>query len=274
MAAGVDTTYRVDQWRSYRGGQGGGIAPPPSSGKWKIRKFAIWGKMTPNYGAVLDFDYQLRRHGLLPSNNYSQSPTKQLNKSGSRPTWGVRSIKIFSQVLTALLPADPWGCYQLGQTLTLVWECWANIAGADPGFLKGGGGPSQARIQDFLKGGLRHSQAPPPWTLPVWRHPHSKGGGSNFGPNVKKPTLWPKRGGSGPPGPPWIRHCIEGLSWLGIPPPVPALPKLLSNVWTSVEFLIQLKISLFQWTKDDSGVVFPLLMIVSLDSLKTEGTHN
>ena len=106
----------------------------------------------------------------------SQSPTKQLlNKSGS--TWGVRSIKIFSQVLTALLPADPWGCYQLGQTLTLVWECWANI---------------------------------------------------------------------------------EGLSWRGIPPPGPALPKLLSNVWTSVEFLIQLKISLFQWTKDDSGVVFPV----------------
>ena len=26
--------------------------------------------------------------------------------------------------------------------------------------------------------------------------------GSNFGPNVKKPTSWPKRGGSGPPGPP------------------------------------------------------------------------
>ena len=67
---------------------GGAIAPPPppGSGKWKIRKFAIWGKMTPNYSAVLDFDYQLRRHGLLPSNNYSQSPTKQLNKSGSRPT--------------------------------------------------------------------------------------------------------------------------------------------------------------------------------------------
>ena len=49
------------------GGQGGAIAPPPGSGKWKIRKFAIWGKMTPNYSAVLDFDYQLRRHGLLPS---------------------------------------------------------------------------------------------------------------------------------------------------------------------------------------------------------------
>ena len=58
-------------------GRGGAIAPP-GSGKWKIRKFAIWGEMTPNYSAVLDFGYQLRRHGLLPSNNYSQSPTKQL----------------------------------------------------------------------------------------------------------------------------------------------------------------------------------------------------
>ena len=82
---------------------------------------------------------------------------------------------------------------------------------------------------------LGHSQAPPPpWTLPVWRHPHSKGGagwlplshthtldpplgsilglqakkkgGANFGPNVKKPTSWPKRGGRTPPPPPWIRH--------------------------------------------------------------------
>ena len=64
------------------GGRGGGNCPP-GSGKWKIRKFAIWGEMTPNYSAVLDFYYQLPRHGLLPSNNYSQSPTKQLNKSGS-----------------------------------------------------------------------------------------------------------------------------------------------------------------------------------------------
>ena len=44
--------YRYSQWRSYRG----------AGGKWKIRKFAIWGEMTPNYSAVLDFDYQLRRH--------------------------------------------------------------------------------------------------------------------------------------------------------------------------------------------------------------------
>ena len=45
----------------------------------------------------------------------------------------------------------------------------------------------------------------------IEKHPHSwtftKGGGPTLGPNVKKPTLWPKRGGSGPPGPPpWIRH--------------------------------------------------------------------
>ena len=64
---------QCSQWRSYRGGRGAIAPPPPRSGKWKIRKFAIWGKMTPNYSAVLDFDYQLRRHGLLPCNNYSQS---------------------------------------------------------------------------------------------------------------------------------------------------------------------------------------------------------
>ena len=137
--------------------------------------------------------------------------------------------------------------------------------GADPGFLKGGGGPGadtgflkggggsrrgyriferggvQARIQDFSQAPppwtlsvWRHPPSeppPPPWTLPVWRHPHSKGGagwsplshthtldpplgsilglqankgggskrGSNFGPNVKKPTSWPKRGGGPDP---------------------------------------------------------------------------
>ena len=38
-----------------------------------------------------------------------------------------------------------------------------------------------------------------------------KGVGSNFGPNVKKPTSWPKRGVRTPwtpPPSPWIRHCI------------------------------------------------------------------
>ena len=111
-------------------------------------------------------------------------------------------------------------------------------AGADPGFLKGGGPGTDTRfftstppldivrvtssdLRKFEKHPtLGHSQAPPPWTLSAWRHPTSenlkntplldihKRGGSNFGPNVKKPTSWPKRGGSGPPGPPpWIRHC-------------------------------------------------------------------
>ena len=38
---------------------------------------------------------------------------------------------------------------------------------------------------------------------------HSQRGGSNFGPNVKKPTSWPKRGGVRTPWTPpplWIRH--------------------------------------------------------------------
>ena len=97
---------------------------------------------------------------------------------------------------------------------------------------------------------LGHSQAPPPpWTLPVWRHPHSKGGGgvitpvththtldpplgsilglqakkkgggANFGPNVKKPTSWPKRGGRTPPPPPGSatgRYTICGRKFTGL----------------------------------------------------------
>ena len=53
------------------------------------------------------------------------------------------------------------------------------MAGADPGFLKGGG--SILGLQAKGGGSKR---------------------GSNFGPSVKKPTPWPKRGGggSGPPG--------------------------------------------------------------------------
>ena len=49
--------------------------------------------------------------------------------------------------------------------------------GADAGFLKRG--PSEVYKQ---KRGFRK--------------------GSNFGPNVKRPTPWAKKGGSGPPGPP------------------------------------------------------------------------
>ena len=55
--------------------------------------------------------------------------------------------------------------------------------GADPGFLKGG----RVHIRSTSKkGGAR------------W--------GSNFGPNVKKPTSWHKRGVQTPWTPPWIRH--------------------------------------------------------------------
>ena len=34
--------------------------------------------------------------------------------------------------------------------------------------------------------------------------------GSNFRPNVKKPTTWGKKGGSRPPGPPGSAHELEG----------------------------------------------------------------
>ena len=54
----------------------------------------------------------------------------------------------------------------------LMWH----IPGADPGFLKGGG--VQNRSTSKKRGGGRR--------------------GSNFGPNVKKPTSWHKRGGGGP----------------------------------------------------------------------------
>ena len=82
-----------------------------------------------------------------------------------------------------------------------------------------GGGPSQARIQDFLKGGGKTFTSTPPLghcPCDVIHIPRGgtaykqKRGGSNFEPNVKKPTSWPKRGGRTPwtPPPPWmIRHC-------------------------------------------------------------------
>ena len=111
--------------------------------------------------------------------------------------------------------------------------------------------PIQARIQDFWKGGgsrrryrIFHKH-PPPWTLSMWRHSPSeklknthtlghsqKGGGSNFGPNVKKPTSWPKRGGvrpPGPPPPPWIRHCY--MSPIYIQSPIWAAPYIYIPRW-------------------------------------------
>ena len=57
-------------------------------------------------------------------------------------------------------------------------------AGADPGFLKRGGGHQ------------------------ILRSTSNKKRGSNFGPIVIKPISWPKEGGSGPPAP-WIRPCVR-----------------------------------------------------------------
>ena len=44
MAAGVDTTYRVDQWRSYRGGAGGGNCPPLALENGKFGNLPSGGK--------------------------------------------------------------------------------------------------------------------------------------------------------------------------------------------------------------------------------------
>ena len=60
------------------------------------------------------------------------------------------------------------------------------LTGADPGFLKGGGGSILGLQAE--KGGSKR--------------------GSNFGPNVKKPTSWPKRGGPNPVDPPRIRYWM------------------------------------------------------------------
>ena len=105
------------------------------------------------------------------------------------------------------------------------------------------GGGVQARIQDFsstpppldivrvTSSALRklkktpalghiHKHPPPPLDIarvtsstpqdpPLHLRSTSKKGGSNFGPNVKKPTSWPKGGGGGPDPldpPPCIRH--------------------------------------------------------------------
>ena len=51
----------------------------------------------------------------------------------------------------------------------------------------------QGRMQDFGKGG------PSVLFLGIQA---TKRGGSNFGPNVKKPKSWPQRGGPDPPPPP------------------------------------------------------------------------
>ena len=60
----------------------------------------------------------------------------------------------------------------------------------------------------FKGGGVITPVAPPPWIRHCILGLQTKMGGSNFGPNVKKPTSWPKRGGLTPwtPPPPRIRY--------------------------------------------------------------------
>ena len=97
---------------------------------------------------------------------------------------------------------------------------------------QGGGDRSRSRTlcigfqyrDKFKGGGVITPVTPPPWIrhcilgLGPWSTNKKKGGVSNFGPNVKKPTSWPKRGGgSGPPAPPpWIRYWVLGLSFRGL----------------------------------------------------------
>ena len=59
------------------------------------------------------------------------------------------------------------------------------------------------------------------------RSTSKKRGGSNFGPNVKKPTSWPKRGGgSGPPGPPLDPLLIPTPHTLPLSLPLSLYPSL------------------------------------------------
>ena len=68
--------------------------------------------------------------------------------------------------------------------LRILSQFGISCAGADPGFLNGGWGPSQARIQDFLKGGGGEDihKHPPPLDIvrvtssalrKIEKHPHS-----------------------------------------------------------------------------------------------------
>ena len=81
--------------------------------------------------------------------------------------------------------------------------------GADPGFLKGG---VQIRCTSKKGGGARR--------------------GSNFGPNVKKPTSWHKRGV--PPGPPPLDPPLINHMWNFRPVSnLPYISKLLEKVVAS-----------------------------------------
>ena len=70
------------------------------------------------------------------------------------------------------------------------------------------------QYRDKFKGGVITPVTPPPPDPPLHlRSTSKKGGGSNFRPNVKKPTSWPKRGGgvqtpwTPPPLDPLLHTC-------------------------------------------------------------------
>ena len=103
-----------------------------------------------------------------------------------------------------------------------------DIARVTSSTFQGGGGWSvtvthtlhRFSVSGQVRGGGDHPCHPTPLDPPLGSilglQAKKRGGGSkrgsNFGPNVKKPTSWPKRrgGGSGPPGPPppWIRYWV------------------------------------------------------------------
>ena len=102
-----------------------------------------------------------------------------------------------SETTQRLTPLIPWLFLSFSCNVRLSSTKLSNLshdyAGADPGFLKGG---VQIRSTS-KKGGARR--------------------GSNFGPNVKKPTSWHKRGVQTPwtPPPPRSAHAMDyGLDCL------------------------------------------------------------
>ena len=143
------------------------------------------------------------------------------------------------------------GCPGLASHVTRGWG-YTRISTCRRGsriFERGGGSRRGYRIfhkrdppSENLKNTptLGHSQAPPRWTLPVWRHPHSKGGqgdhpchththpGSATGVHLRStskkgggPTLGPmlKSLHRGPKGAQTCRWRIQGGSRGSGPPP-------------------------------------------------------
>ena len=103
-----------------------------------------------------------------------------------------------------------------------------DIARVTSSTFQGGGDRSRSRTlcigfqyRDKFKGGggvITHVPPPPGSATGVHLRSTSKKGGSNFGPNVKKPTSWPKGGGvrtpwTPPPGPATVGVCVCVRLW-------------------------------------------------------------